>query len=223
MNGQTEFGLDRPGERPGARWASAGDLRLDERHHLGRELVGALRAARPRQQPGQPEVCERRFGLVEGGSREAKEGRGIGLRRTLVADLAEHLVLHLDQVARIEEAIGLEPRCPDPLRMPVHGILLLEALGFGIALGQGGGLGGSNVNIYTPLSCRRQDLFFDIARYYCKRLGDYCADTRRLSFRYRRLLHYISGVICLTRSWGRPLADFGEQHAQLHQIIRPEP
>jgi len=72
--------------------------------------------------------------------------------------LAQHLVLHLDQIAGIEEAIALEPRRADQLRMPVQGTLLLEVPGLGFALGQGGGPGGNDVSTYTPLYYRRQDL-----------------------------------------------------------------
>ena len=142
---------DSSGEGAGSRWALAAHLRVDKCHHLGGELVGALRAALLGQQPGQSLLCERGFGLIEGGAREAEHGGGLGLACALDSYLAQHLVLHLHEIAGIEETMTLEQRSVNAFGMTVQGALPFEPLGFGIALGQGGVLGAEYVILYTPL------------------------------------------------------------------------
>lgn len=154
--GQTQLGPDRPGQRASPWWALGVYLGIDERHHLGSELVGTPWAALLRQQSGESVLRKRRFGLIERGTGNTKEGCRLRLLHTLEADLAEHLVLHLHQVARIEEPIALEPGRPHSLRMPVQCTLLLEVLRFEIALGQGGVRGVLDVNTYTPQMYERQ-------------------------------------------------------------------
>ena len=46
---QAQRRVDGSGEDAGTRWALAAHLRVDKRHHLEGELVGALRAALLRQ------------------------------------------------------------------------------------------------------------------------------------------------------------------------------
>jgi hypothetical protein len=138
VDGQTQLAPYRAGQRASAGWVRGAHLGLDERHHLGGELVGTLRAALLRQQSGEPLLRKRRFGLIERGTGNTKESCGLGLLHALEADLTEHLVLHLHQIARIEEAFALEPGRPHSIRMPVQCTLLFEVLRFGIALGQGG-------------------------------------------------------------------------------------
>lgn len=138
MDRETKRGSDLPGQRPCARRSPVALLRLDERHHLGRELVSALRSARLRQQAGEALLCKGRFRLVEGRTRDAKERRGRGFLDAIDTDVAKHFVLHLDQVARVEEAAGLEPRCANGLGMAVQGTLLPQTLGLGVALAQSG-------------------------------------------------------------------------------------
>jgi hypothetical protein len=48
----------------------------------------------------------------------------------------------LDEVARIEEAIGLKPGCANLLRVSVEGSAHFETFHFGIALGQQCGIRG---------------------------------------------------------------------------------
>src|SRR5271166_218303 len=93
-----------------------------------------------------------RFGLVERRAGNTKQRGGIGLLRPLDADLTKHLVLHLDEVPRIEEAIGLKPGRANLLRVSVEGSAHLETFDLGIALGQKCGIQAFyNVNRYTPL------------------------------------------------------------------------
>jgi len=70
--------------------------------------------------------------------------------------LAQHLVLHLDQVARIEEATGLKPSGAHPLWVGVEGAELLEALDLGVVLGHGWNRHEKYVILTTPLlpSCQ---------------------------------------------------------------------
>lgn len=148
---QAQSRLDGSSERARTRWALAAALRVDKCHHLAGELVGALRAALLRQQPGQSVLRERSFGLIEGGAREAEQGGGLGLVRAFDSDLAQHLVLHLHDIAGIEESMTLEQRGVNAFGMTVQGALPFEPLGFGIALGQGGVLSAECVIFYTPL------------------------------------------------------------------------
>jgi hypothetical protein len=71
--------------------------------------------------------------------------------------VTKHLVLDLNQVARVEEATSLEPRRPDALGMAVQRTLLLQSLGLGIALAQSGVLLDIGVMYYTPLDGRCKD------------------------------------------------------------------
>ena len=95
--------------------------------------------------------------------RQAAQQNEIGARsrkglRPLDADLTKHLVLHLDEVPRIEEAIGLKPGRANLLRVPVEGSAHLETFDLGIALGQKCGFEGFyNVNRYTPLNDNNQE------------------------------------------------------------------
>ena len=83
---------------------------------------------------------------------DTKQRCGCSLLCPLDAHLPEHLVFHLDQIAGVEETVALEQGGADSFRMPVQGALLLQALGFGIALvGQDRIPGSRYVSIYTPL------------------------------------------------------------------------
>src|SRR6185312_29296 len=101
------------------------------------------------QQSGQSMLSEGLFGLVERRAGNTKQSGRFGLLHARGIDLAQHLVLHLGQIPSIEEAFGLEPRCPYAFRVPVQASLLLEELRFGVALGQSCIRGIYDVNTYT--------------------------------------------------------------------------
>src|SRR5579871_6540417 len=101
---------------------------------------------------------KRRLGLIERRAGNTKKRSGICLLRPLDADLTKHLVLHLDEVACIEEAIGLKPRRANLMRVSVEGSSHLETFDLGIALGQKYGIQGLYiVNRYTPLYGNNQE------------------------------------------------------------------
>ncbi|HPO19531.1 MAG TPA: hypothetical protein PLO07_10100 [Rubrivivax sp.] len=55
-----------------------------------------------------------------------------------MTDLAQHLVLHLHEIARVEEGAALEVRGTHPLGVPVERTGLLQAICLGVAPGLGG-------------------------------------------------------------------------------------
>ena len=150
MDRETEFGADRLSKRTGGRWMLVHHLRLDERHHLGGELVRAAGSAPLRQQPGKPLLREGRLGLVVGRTGEAKELGRLGLLCSLGAHVAQHLVFDLHEIAGIEEAVRLEPGRLHPLRVSVQRTLPVEELRFGVALGQRNYRAPEYVILYTP-------------------------------------------------------------------------
>ena len=95
-------------------------------------LVGALGPARPRQEPGDPAGGEGRVRQVEGLAARP-EGRGHGRDGpTVDAMAAQHLVLHLDVIPRIEELMLRERLVPHALRAGMQGAGRTEGRGFGI-------------------------------------------------------------------------------------------
>ena len=136
MYREAECRFDLARKPPSAHRALALEALRDEGHHLGGELVRALGPALSRKKAAQARPGEGCFGLIEGGTRHPEERRGLGLGGALPAHLAQHLVLHLHRIARVEESAALEPGGAHPLRVGIEGAELLQTLGFGIALGQ---------------------------------------------------------------------------------------
>src|SRR6202521_1369713 len=96
---------------------------LDEGHDLRIELVGPFGAARFGQQPRYALAQERRFGLVERRARHAEQDGGLYLRGPIDTEVAQHLVLGLDQIAGIEELARLEQRCVYAFGMRIENTL----------------------------------------------------------------------------------------------------
>ncbi len=71
---------------------------VDESHDVCAELVRAFRATLLRCEAKQPISRERGFRLIEGRARYAEKCRRFGLRCAADADVAQRLVLELDQV-----------------------------------------------------------------------------------------------------------------------------
>ena len=136
MNRQAQFGLDRPREFSSTGRIFASQLYIDKRHHFWGKLVSTSGPPLLRKQAGEPMLRKSRLGLIEGGAGNTKERGSLCLLRPLDAHLTKHLVLHLDQVAGIEEPIGLKPGRTNLLRVSVEGPTDLETFDFGIALGQ---------------------------------------------------------------------------------------
>jgi len=138
MHREAEPGFDLARQPPGVHRTLAREVLLDEGHHLGGELVGPLGSALPGEKAGEPGPGEGGLRLIEGRTRHPEERRGLGFGGAFAAHLAQHLVLHLHSIARIEEAAVLEPGGAHPLGVGIEGTELLQTLGLGIALGQGG-------------------------------------------------------------------------------------
>ena len=86
------------------------ELLLDERQHLALKLMGTAWTALLRYQSGDAGFVEVGLGLVVGRPRHAVLLGGVGHGRVLDRDAAQHLVLDLHEVARIEEFVLLELR-----------------------------------------------------------------------------------------------------------------
>src|SRR5271157_4795732 len=75
----------------------------DKGKHLGGELVSVLGTALLGQQGRQASLLEAGLRLVKGRAGEAEGGRRLVHRQALGLDPAQHFVLGLNQVARIEK------------------------------------------------------------------------------------------------------------------------
>jgi len=91
-----------------------------ELHHFRREFVATFGASLQRNQPCQPSSFEGEVCLIEGGSRKPKFVGGLGNRPAVDMDLAEHLVLDLNDVVPVEEIAVLEQRMAHALRARVE-------------------------------------------------------------------------------------------------------
>lgn len=112
-----------------------GSLLRNELHNLGGQLVAALRAALVRKQAEQPVLLKGCLRLIE---RRTGKPEGVGgLADGVFVDvnLAQHLVLDLDQIGGIEEVAAVEQGKGDSLRMRVESALAAKRLAFGFGIG----------------------------------------------------------------------------------------
>ena len=100
--------------------------RLD---HFVAELVGSPGAAPVRQQRRQAACLEGELCLVPGGPRDAEARSGTADGHAVFAHTAQHLVLDLEQVARIEECVGQEQLVANRVGTRVQTAMLLEGIG----------------------------------------------------------------------------------------------
>jgi hypothetical protein len=84
-----------------------------KRHHLGRQFVPAVRAPLARQQAGQARAAKGPLGLIKRRAGQTKGRRGAPDRLLIDLHLAQHLVLDLDEIVRIEELAVAEERMSD--------------------------------------------------------------------------------------------------------------
>ena len=88
------------------------------------------RGTRPvRQQSRQPARLVSALRLVPGGAGDAEAGRGVAYRHVVLAHAAQHLVLDLEQIARVEERIRQEQLVAHRLGMRVQAAVVLEDAG----------------------------------------------------------------------------------------------
>src|SRR5215472_7420608 len=99
-----------------------------ELENRGGKLVSAPGTPLVGQQSGQAALRETHLRLVKRRPGEAKLARGLRNRPLLHADLAQHLVLDLQQIVGIEEVAGLEERVSYILRTRIESSLLAKGL-----------------------------------------------------------------------------------------------
>lgn len=119
MDRHTQFGLDQSSERSGAGRIFLGEVAVDKLHHLARELVRALGTSKLGKQSAETRAREVRFGLIKRRPRYAEKCGGLRLLDSLDAHLKQHLVLHLHQIASVEESLALKPRRANTLGMAI--------------------------------------------------------------------------------------------------------
>ena len=128
MNPHTEVVLDLLHQFLG-RQRRRGASRLDqELHDIGGQIVGPPRCSFPRGQAGQAPSLEGGLGLIEGRAGETEGGRCLTHRLVFDPRLAQHLVLHLQQVPRVEEIAVLEQGVGDALGPGIQRALLVQGL-----------------------------------------------------------------------------------------------
>ncbi|MDI6773570.1 MAG: hypothetical protein QME77_13440 [bacterium] len=139
MDRDAESLLDQPYEVLEAQLRLPCERLPQRRHHIRRNLVGPPRSGLLGQQRRQASRRVGRLHLVVRRSRQAEARRAVADRLPVYADPAQHLVLDLHQVARVEELARGECLVGDLLRMRVQAALLAEGVGLGVALGSGHG------------------------------------------------------------------------------------
>ena len=87
----------------GSKGRILGSLLHHKIHYFAGQLVPSLRTAFVRQQAEHTVLLKCRLRLVEGGARESESVRGFADGLLIYVNLAEHLVLDLQQVVGIEE------------------------------------------------------------------------------------------------------------------------
>jgi len=99
------------------------------------ELVRLLGTALVWHQTGKTVLLESRLCLIERWPRKTEVCRGIGHGLSFGPHPAQHLVLDLDQIARIEEIVLKKQLVADGLRAGVQRSLLLERPELGVGFG----------------------------------------------------------------------------------------
>jgi hypothetical protein len=141
MNPDSTFLLQAPDQLARVQGGILGEQAFQVVDDLLGELVRSLGSWSLRQQRRQTALFEEGSGLVEARSGEAEICRRPGCLSTFLMDAAQHLVLDLDQVARVEEGIaGLEGSIANVPRSGVESVVpaqSLELVLFWILPGQG--------------------------------------------------------------------------------------
>jgi hypothetical protein len=128
MHIEVEPLLDQPRKRASPDRLAGNKLGLEKRQDLVVELVGTARASLLGHQPCDAGFFEARPGLVIGRPRDPVFLSRIRHRRVLDGDPAQHLVLDLDEIARIEKLAFPELRIADLLRCRVQSALCGEGI-----------------------------------------------------------------------------------------------
>ena len=163
MHRETESRGDLVRQGPGGNGAVGAPTLVDQRHDRGRQFVRTFRAPRFGQQSGQALVGERGLGLVVGRTRQPKQRGGLGFGGPRESRVAQHLVLDLEQIARIEEVARLEPGGPNGSGTGVEQAGSTQAFGLGIGLGHGRPHAGGDTLLHRPLGkgCQEKLISYD--------------------------------------------------------------
>jgi hypothetical protein len=125
-----------PGQqRPDAERRVLRALRHHKGHHGVVEFVGAVWPAFSRHQTGDSPLLEGGLGLIERRARDPKRVGGARHGRPLDVHLAEHFVLHLHEIPRIEKVVRGKQRGLDGLGPRMERAVAAQGVGFGIASG----------------------------------------------------------------------------------------
>src|SRR5262249_43432970 len=157
------------------------------------EFVGVTGSGSLRDQAGQAGAVVERLGLIEDGTGEPERLSHLGDGGPLDVNAAQHLVLDLYQVARVEELAAEEPGVGHLLGVGIQDTLLTERFGFGVQ-----GLGHEDlrrprvsVNLITP-SVR------GLSRGSCRESSVIFGDLSRSEVAAAKTLHPFIGKISLT-------------------------
>ena len=101
---------------------------LDEVHHLTAELVSAARTALCGQEAGQSTLAEGCLRLIERRAGEAERAGHSRDRGTVHLDPADHLVLDLQEIPRVEEIRLTEDLVADAFRPGIEEAALSEGV-----------------------------------------------------------------------------------------------
>jgi hypothetical protein len=129
MHIQAELPLDQLRQFACSDRLAGGKLRLEKGQHLALDLVRTARASLLWYQPRDTRILEFRLGLVKGRSRDAIFVGHLRHRRLLDRDATQHLVLHLNHIARIEESTVLKLRIADLLGRRIQCAVFGEDVG----------------------------------------------------------------------------------------------
>jgi len=97
-------------------------------HYFAGQLVPSLRATFVREQAEHPVLLKCRLRLVEGGARESESMRSFADGLLIHVNLAEHLVLDLQEVVGIEEIAVLKQRVSDRFGLRIERAMPAEGL-----------------------------------------------------------------------------------------------
>jgi hypothetical protein len=132
MNHQVEVLSDQLRERASPEQRVAELMLEQELDDEFGELVGTAGAGSLRDQARQAGAEEERLGLIEDGTGEPERLRHLGDGGPLDANAAKHLVLDLNEVARVKELAAEEQEVGHLLGVRVQDALLTERLAFGV-------------------------------------------------------------------------------------------
>ena len=107
-------------------------LPIQKIQYRSRQLVGSMGTGLLRNQSSQTILLDGGLGLIKRGPRESGFVRRQADRGLFGLDPPQHLVLDLDQIVGIEEAVVLEQRRSDRFGVRVQDTLLAEQAAFGI-------------------------------------------------------------------------------------------